>query len=290
MMINGKTKVYGLIANPVEHSISPQMQNFYGERTGADFAYLPFKVQEEGVKAAVEGAYALNIMGLNVTVPHKQAVIPYLNEIDYDAKVIGAVNTLVRTDGGYKGYNTDVPGLLRAMKKSGIEAAGQDCILIGAGGAAKAAAYLLAKEGAKTVYVLNRSEEKARELSAYINRIFEKQVLFPLALDACREIPDGSYLAVQSTSVGMYPKVDAAPIEDMDFYKKIHTAIDVVYNPAETRFMKYVREAGGRAVNGLDMLLYQGIIAYELWNPGCPVDEETEKRAKELMVNQLVGR
>lgn len=286
-MINGKTNVCGVIANPVEHSMSPAMQNLYAKRTGVDFAYLPFKVKEEELEAAIKGAYALNLVGLNVTVPHKQAVMKYLVEIDKDAAAIGAVNTLVRTEGGYKGYNTDAAGLLRAMKQSDISIKGEDCILIGAGGAAKAAAYLLAKEGANVIYVLNRSAERAEELAGYINRLSGRTVMIPMAITDYGRIPDGSYLAVQSTSVGMHPNVDAAPIEDREFYQKIHTGLDIIYTPMETKFMKYVKEAGGKAVNGLDMLLYQGIIAYELWNPDALVDEDTAREAKALMMERL---
>lgn len=288
--MDGKTRVCGIIANPVEHSMSPAMQNLYAERTGVDFAYLPFRVKEEELEAAVKGAYALNLVGLNVTVPHKQAVMKYLAEIDEDAAAIGAVNTLVHTEGGYKGYNTDAAGLLRAMKKSEISIKGENCILIGAGGAAKAAAYLLAKEEASTIYVLNRSVDKAEELAGYINRLTGRQVMIPMKISDYHKIPDGSYLAIQSTSVGMHPNVDAAPIEDKEFYKKIHTGIDIIYTPMETRFMKYVKDAGGKAVNGLDMLLYQGIIAYELWNPSALVDEAVACEAKNLMMELLGSR
>lgn len=289
-MIDGKTKVCGLIADPVEHSMSPAMQNLYGERTGVNFAYLPFRVKEEELEAAVKGAYALNLMGLNVTVPHKQAVMKYLKEIDKDAEAIGAVNTLVRMEGGFKGYNTDAAGLFRALQINGISIAKKPCILIGAGGAAKAVAYLLAKEGAEVIYVLNRSAGKAGALADDINRYFGREAMIPLPITEYGKIPEGEYLAVQSTSVGMHPNVDAAAIEDPAFYRKIHTGVDIVYNPMETKFMKLVKEAGGRAVNGLDMLLYQGIIAYELWNPDHPVDEDTAKEAKELMIKQLRGR
>ena len=144
--MDGKTKICGIIANPVEHSMSPLLQNHYAKRTGVNLAYVPYKVKEENLQSAVEGAYALNILGLNVTVPHKQTVMKYLKDIDETAADIGAVNTLVRMEGGYKGYNTDVPGLLRSIQEEGIVIKDRACILIGAGGAGKAAAYMMAKE------------------------------------------------------------------------------------------------------------------------------------------------
>ncbi len=289
-MINGKTKVCGVMANPVEHSLSPLMHNFYSEKTGVNQIYVPLKVQGDKVEDAVKGAYALNFTGLNVTVPHKQAVMPYLLDIDEDARVIGAVNTLVRTEGGYIGYNTDAAGLKRAMTGADVAIHNRSCILIGAGGASKAAAYVLAKEGAKVVYILNRSLDKAVMLADDINGRFGRQIMIPMALKDYKNIPDGKYLAIQTTSVGMYPHIDEAPVEDGTFYKKIDVAVDIVYTPIETRFMQHVTSAGGRALGGLDMLIYQGIIAYELWNPEAVFTAEIVDEARELMIRELEAR
>lgn len=287
-MISGKSKVCGVMAYPVEHSLSPLMHNFFSEKTGIDLAYVPLKVETDKVGDAVRGAYALNFTGINVTIPHKQEVMKYLLEIDEDAKAIGAVNTLVRLEGGYKGYNTDVPGLLRVMTEAGIAIKGRSCILLGAGGAAKAAAYVLAKEGARRIYVLNRNTERAVVLSRLINERFGREVMIPMALEAYGKLPDKErYLAVQTTSVGMYPKTDRAPIEDEAFYKMIEQAVDIVYTPMVTRFMEHVRAAGGKAVGGLDMLIYQGMIAYELWNPEAVFTGEIIEETRRLMVAEL---
>lgn len=297
-MISARGKVCGIIANPVEHSMSPLMQNFYAQETGVDFAYVPFKVLEEDVEWAVAGAYALNITGLNVTVPHKQRVMRYLKEMDEDAEVIGAVNTLVRVDGGYKGYNTDAAGLWRAMQEEEIEVKDQDCILIGAGGAAKAAAYVLAREGARVVYVLNRNLARAETLAQEMNIQFGRQILVPMILDGYRKLPymKNGYLAVQATSVGMHASSGSAgnvsgpaPIEDPYFYSMIHTGVDIIYTPLQTAFMSLVEAAGGRTMNGLTMLLYQGIEAFEKWNPEVRVSKETVERAKELVIKRLGG-
>ncbi|MEF9938657.1 MAG: shikimate dehydrogenase [Clostridium sp.] len=288
MITDGKTQVCGIIANPVEHSMSPLLQNLYAERTGINVRYVPFKVEESDVKAAIKGAFALNIRGLNVTVPHKQRVMPYLTEIDEEAEAVGAVNTLVRTETGYKGYNTDVQGLLRTVSEAGIKLLGRNCILIGAGGAAKAAAYMMAKEGATSIYLLNRSVSKAEDLATYINDLFGWELVHPMDLNDYEEIPEGKYFAVQSTSVGMNPHADDVPIEDPEFYKKISEAVEVIYTPAETRFMQMVREAGGRVVNGLHMLLYQGAAAFELWNPGVSISPDTIEEAEQMIQQQLV--
>ena len=285
--VRGTSRVCGILANPVEHSMSPMLQNLYARCTGTDFIYVPFKVKEEELQAAVSGAFALNISGMNVTVPHKQAVMRYLDGIDETAREIGAVNTLVRTERGYRGYNTDVPGLKRAVEEAGFTVKGRDCLLIGAGGAARAAAYMLARGGAESITVLNRSLEKAEELAEYGNRIAGRMLMRALPLSQWNALSGKRYLAIQCTSVGMHPAEDAAPIEDKEFYHLIEEALDVIYTPAETKFMRMVREAGGRAVNGLKMLVYQGAVSYELWNPGVQVDRETLALAETLIQRRL---
>ena len=282
-MISAKAKVCGIMAYPVEHSLSPLMHNFYAEQMGIDFVYVPFKVQKEQVKAAIRGAYALNLTGMNVTVPHKQTVIPYLKELDSAAKSIGAVNTLVRTEGGYKGYNTDASGFLRAIKGAGIHISGQDCLLIGAGGAAKAVAYILGEQGAASVIVLNRNEQRAWTLAQEMNQLFKRNFMTALGLHDYGRLEEKSWLAIQTTTVGMHPDIEASPVQDKAFYKKISVAMDVIYTPAKTQFMTLVEEAGGREISGLDMLIYQGIEAFELWNPGQKVSEEIVAKARQMM-------
>lgn len=285
--VRGTARVCGILANPVEHSMSPMLQNLYGESTGTDLVYVPFKVKEEELQTAVLGAFALNILGMNVTVPHKQAVMKYLDGIDEAAREVGAVNTLVRTERGYKGYNTDVEGLRRAVEEAGFTVKGRDCLLIGAGGAARAAACMMARAQAGSVTVLNRSLEKAEELAAHGNRMAGRDFMKALPLSRWKELSGKRYLAVQCTSVGMHPAVEAAPVEDRAFYQLIEEALDVIYTPAETKFMRLVREAGGRAVNGLKMLVYQGAASYELWNPGVKIERETLALAEALIQKRL---
>lgn len=264
--ITGTTAVCGLIGHPVSHTLSPLIHNTLSQLLGIELVYVPFEVAPEQVKEAVEGAYALNIKGLNVTVPHKSAVIPYLSEIDPLAEKIGAVNTLVRTAGGYKGYNTDMPGLYRELQSEGVEIAGRDVILLGAGGVSRAVAFLCAQYGANRVYILNRTIEKAQEIAKEVNQSFGRECIVPMMLSSYREIPEGKYPVIQGTSVGLAPHEDQAVIEDPEFYELVETGVDLIYRPAQTKFMKLAKAAGAQAYNGLKMLLYQGIIAYELWN------------------------
>ncbi len=266
MKINGKTRICGLIGNPVEHTLSPMIHNTLAQALGHDMVYVPLLVEAGRLKEAVAGAYALNLLGLNVTVPYKSQVIESLQEVDELARNIGAVNTLVRTEGGYKGYNTDMEGLYRAMTGEGIRIEGEQIILLGAGGAARAVAYLCAVKGAAKVYLLNRTLDKAQAVAREVNHAAGREVIVPMLLAAYANLPAGQYLAIQGTSVGLSPHVEDVVIADETFYEKIHTGFDLIYSPWETRFMQLVKANGGRAYNGLKMLLYQGIIAYELWN------------------------
>lgn len=276
MEVNGKTRVCGLIGNPVEHTLSPIIHNTLAERLGQNLVYVPFPVEMGKVADAVAGADALQLLGLNVTVPYKSEVIASLKEIDALAKDIGAVNTLVRTDGGYKGYNTDMEGLYRAMLSDGVRIDGERIILLGAGGVARAVAYLCAVKGAEQVYLLNRTFDKAQAVAEEVNRTSGREVVVAMRMEDYEALPDGKYLAIQGTSVGLAPHVEDVVIADDAFYEKIHTGFDLIYSPWETKFMRLTREHGGRAYNGLKMLLYQGVIAYELWNDVKVSDEDAD--------------
>lgn len=280
MNVNGYTRTCGLMGNPVEHTMSPAIHNTLAEAMGENLVYVPFRVDAGRLKDAVEGAYALNLLGLNVTVPYKSQVMPFLKETDSLAETIGAVNTLVRTEGGYKGYNTDMPGLYRAMCGDGVRIEGERVLILGAGGAARAVAILAATKGALRVVLMNRTVEKARKLAEEVNRIAGKKLAEAIALGEWAALPEEKWLAVQTTNVGMFPHAGEAVIEESQFYRKIHTGYDLIFNPARTRFMELVEENGGRAFNGLRMLLYQGVIAYELWT-GAQVDGALCRRAYE---------
>lgn len=275
-MINGKTRTCGLIGNPVEHTMSPAIHNNLAKQMDIDLVYVPFHVEEGRLEDAVKGAYALNILGVNVTVPYKSDVIPFLVDIDPLAKQIGAVNTLVRKDGGYKGYNTDMPGLYRAMVSDGVQLEDREVLILGAGGVARAVAVMLADKGVKEIIIINRSADRAQKIAEEVNGFYEKQLVKVLALSDVNKLEKKKYLAIQATSVGMHPKVDEAVIEDEAFYKLVDVGYDLVFNPRETKFMKLVKEQGGLAYNGLKMLLYQGIIAYELWNDVVVTKEQAE--------------
>ncbi len=286
MEINGRTRTCGLIGNPVEHTLSPLIHNTLAARLGQELVYVPFHVEQGRLAEAVKGAEALNILGLNVTVPYKSEVIACLAEIDGLARNIGAVNTLVRTTDGYKGYNTDMEGLYRAMQSEGIKIEGEQIILLGAGGAARAVAWLCAAKGAEKVYLLNRTLDRAQTVAEEVNASAGREAVRPMRLADYAVIPEGKYLAIQGTSVGLSPNNEDVVIADAAFYEKVHTGFDLIYNPWETKFMRLVKAHGGRAYNGLKMLLYQGIIAYELWN-GVEVSESEAQIVYESLRNAI---
>lgn len=280
MEIDGYTRVCGVMGNPVEHTMSPAIHNTLAQALGENLVYVPFHVPAGHAGDAVRGAYALNLLGMNVTVPYKRDVVPFLKEIDPLAETIGAVNTLVRTEGGFKGYNTDMPGLYRAMSEDGVGIEGEDVLILGAGGVARAVAILAVRKGARRILILNRTLEKAQRIAQEVNGLAPAgvQPARALALEECASLSGDRYLAIQATNVGMFPKTEEAVIEDAAFYRKVHTGYDLVFNPPRTRFMALVEENGGRAFGGLKMLLYQGIIAYELWT-GARVDSGLAERA-----------
>ena len=281
--INGYTRTCGLIGNPVEHTLSPVIHNTLSMVLGENLAYVPFHVENGRLEDAVKGAFALNLLGLNVTVPYKSDVIPYLTDIDPLAENIGAVNTLVQTETGYKGYNTDMPGLYRAMCEDGVKVKGEKVLILGAGGVARAVAMLLLDKGAREAILLNRTVQKAQEVADEVNRIAGRKFAKAMPMDAYDTLPAGKqYLAIQATSVGMYPGCDAAVIEDPAFYEKVHTGYDLIFNPPKTRFMELVEAQGGKAYNGAKMLLYQGIIAFELWT-GCEIKSWLADKVYERM-------
>lgn len=264
--INGMTKVCGLIGNPVKHSISPLIHNHLAEQCGIDLAYAAFKVESAKVKNAVLGAYELGVLGLNVTVPHKEEVIGALSDIDPLAKHVGAVNTLVRTENGYKGYNTDILGFHRQLTEADIRLSGSDVIILGAGGAARAVAFLCAKEKVNSLYILNRTGEKADMLANEVLKVFQQINVIPMELQEYGKLPQKQFITVQTTSVGLYPNTDSVVIDADAFYDRVSVGIDIIYNPAKTSFMKLVEGKNKKAYNGMKMLLYQGVSAFELWN------------------------
>lgn len=267
MEINASTKICGLIGNPVGHSVSPIIHNNLAEIYGQNLVYVPLEVPNGRLHDAIKGAEAMGFLGMNVTVPYKSDVMKYLCSMDALAEKIGAVNTLVKTDNGYRGYNTDMPGLYRAMVSDGVDINEKEVLLLGAGGVARAVAILLMEKGASHIYIMNRTLEKAMNIAREINEYAKKELATPMLLTEYHKLDSTKkYVAIQATNVGMFPNVGTAVIEDEAFYNLVDIGYDLIFNPLETKFMRYTKMAGGKAYHGLKMLLFQGVIAYELWN------------------------
>ena len=282
LKIDGETKIYGVIGDPIGHSLSPTIHNMAFRKLGLNAIYLAFQVKSENLVRAVEGFKALNIQGFNVTIPHKTSIMSLLDKIDPLAEKIGAVNTVKNVDGKLFGYNTDGLGALQALKKSKVKLDNKKIVLIGAGGAGKALAFTFANY-AKEMVILNRTEEKAVKLSKTISENFSLQVKgLKLTQENLKNELKNADLLVNATSLGMYPNVDETPV-DKNLINQNLVVFDVVYNPLKTRFLKEAEEKGAKIVNGLSMFIYQAVEAFKIWtgmNP--PVKTMFKVALKEL--------
>ena len=246
------TQRVGVIGWPIEHSLSPAMHNAAFKALGLDWQYDKMAIPPDIVKLSLNELRDAGFVGINVTVPHKQAVMPYVRP-DEIAKAVGAVNTIDFR--GNKATNTDVAGFMGDLAAHGVDPAGMKVVVLGAGGAARAAVYGLAKAGAYIV-VVNRTPERARDL---IDSLGVEAIA-----DGIAAVSDAE-LIVNCTSVGLAPKVDESPLPDDIRLKPDVIAYDMIYRPAQTRFMTQVEAAGGRAIGGLGMLVRQGAVAFSLW-------------------------
>lgn len=254
-------EVYGLVGNPVEHSLSPAMQEAAFDAVGLDARYVTFEPAVDEIEAAIDGATALGIAGLNVTVPFKEAVLAAVDPVDL-AAAIGAVNTIDFGDGGPTGYNTDAMGARRALEAHDVVVAGETAVVVGAGGAGRAIAWMLADAGA-TVHVANRTVERATALADAVDGTGH-------GLDALPRLLESASLLVNATTVGMGEDVSPVPA---DALHADLTVFDAVYHPPETRLLRDAAAVGAATVPGTEMLLYQGVAAFEVWTGhDAPVD------------------
>jgi shikimate dehydrogenase len=284
MIVSGKTKVCAIIGDPVEHSLSPIMHNAAFQKLGLNLFYVAFTVSPSGLKDAVLGAKSLGLRGLNVTMPYKNDVIEYLDEVDATAEVIGAVNTILNSNGRLTGYNTDGTGALIALQENGVSTDEAKMVLIGAGGAAKAIAYEAAQDVDQLV-ILNRTPENAQQLAKGLNKRFDANItgehLSYVSLK--KELKDAAVL-VNATPMGMNPNVDRSPVPS-ELLRADLAVMDIIYHPLETRLLKDAKAAGAKAVSGLEMLVHQGAAAFEIWT-NCPAPVEIMKNAALLKLQE----
>lgn len=283
MNVLGHTKVLGVFGHPIAHSLSPVMHNAAIRALNIGYIYVPFHVLPENLAGAVKGIRAMEIAGVNVTIPHKEHVIECLDEISEASKQIRSVNTVINVDGHLKGDTTDGPGFLRSAEAAWGKLDGSKTLLLGAGGSAKAVAFALARIGCEIV-IANRTRERAVELAGALGKVFETGTFRVVELDGQAlgdEIP-GVDMVVNTTSVGMHPDVDRIPIPP-DLLRANLLVYDLVYNPARTRLVAEAEQRGASAVTGLKMLVYQGALAFEMWTGLKAPVEAMEKAAMEAL-------
>lgn len=276
--ITGHTKLTGLLGSPVEHSISPMMHNESFRQLDLDYAYLAFDVGTDQLEVAVEGLKALGVKGFNLTMPNKNLMCSLVDELSPAAKIGGTVNTVVNENGVLKGYTTDGIGFMRSVREAGKDIIGKKMTLLGAGGAAAAILVQAALDGVGEISVFNiqdefykRAEGIMEELRKESNCVLNLYDFSDMEL-LKKEISESTIL-VNGTPIGMAPKTDRCIITDDSVFRKDLYVYDVIYNPEETLLLKKAKAAGCEIQNGLNMLLYQGAAAFELWTgKEMPVD------------------
>ncbi len=273
--LTGHTRIAGVIGDPVSHSRSPQMHNAAFAKAGLDYVYVPFHVRPDDLAAAIAGFKAINVVGINVTLPHKQAVIPFLTSISREAELIGAVNTLTFVDGNIHGDNTDAPGVLQALEEaentSGTPV-GEKVVVLGAGGAARAVVVALALRGVAAITIANRTVEKAVSLATEMDQktgvsmqgmgLTDERL--PLSV---RE----SKLLVNTATISM--DVTQPLLISADWLQPNTIVYDIVYTPPVTPLMQAATERGCQTLGGIGMLVHQGAIAFEKWTGVAPCTE-----------------
>ncbi len=279
-LITSNTKLTALLGYPVKQSLSALMHNTAFAYLNLDYIYIPFDIEQEDLQTTVAGLKTLNFTGFNLTMPHKQEIMQYLDEISEEAKLIGAVNTVVKENSRLIGYNTDGKGYIASLKEEKIPVKNQKVVMVGAGGAAKSIAIQLAMEGVEKILLLNRTIEPAEEIANTITQntrgcgVKVQEFNQNNLQKALKE----ANILINCTPLGMYSMEDRSIIEDESILRKDLVISDLVYNPAETKLLRQGKNRGCKTINGLGMLIWQGAFAFKLWTgKDMPVDVVREK-------------
>lgn len=283
---NHSTNVVGVIGHPIKHSFSPLMHNISFEMLNLNYIYLPFDVTVTNLKTALKGMVALGIKGLNVTLPLKEKIAQYLNEISDEASVVGSVNTIVNEAGSLHGYNTDVHGIIETVEPFKDEINGNNVTVIGAGGAARSVLYALIKEfKPEHINIVNRTKDKAESLKDYFQTkmLFENISAHELVPPDLVDLFGNSKMIINSSSIGMSPETDDTPTSIAESFHKEQVVFDVVYNPLKTKFLALAEKQGAIALNGLKMFVEQGAKSFELWTEHEMPKEKVYKTIQSYM-------
>jgi shikimate dehydrogenase len=274
-------KLFGVIGDPISHSMSPAMHNDLFKIYRIDAHYQPFHISRKNLTDAIKGFRAIGIAGFNVTVPHKEAIIPLLDELDPLAEAIGAVNTVINQDGKLIGYNTDGSGFVKGLLNQKQSINNKKVLIVGAGGAARAIYFTIAKEGPELLDICNRTPQRAEQIMNDCPFEVPARVLNRHEAEESLETYD---LIVQTTSIGMHPEIGQSPLS-LHKLKPGAFVSDIIYNPLQTRLLKEAAVKGAGIQNGIDMFVYQGALAFEKWT-GIGPDIE---RMRQKVLNQLGG-
>jgi shikimate dehydrogenase len=283
--INGKTRIIGIIGENIENSLSPLIHNQIILKHFLNFCYLPFQVAETDLNKAIQGIKALNIRGANITFPYKEKIIKFLDEVEESARRIRAVNTIVNNKGILTGYNTDVIGFKKSLQEDGkFVIKEKKAVILGAGGAARAVVYALLEEEIEEICIFNRTLEKAKKIKQDLSSFFPKSHIrvFSLEKEDLKDKIEKSHLLVNSTSIGMAIRVDNTPLPDEKLFHPNLLVYDLIYHPAKTLFLRQAEKSGAKIINGLPMLVYQGIESFYLWTGLKPEGKEVLEIIKRI--------
>lgn len=296
-MITGKTKLLGVIGYPVEHSLSPVMHNAAiaacgtGQspiaHLGLDYVYVPWTIEPQNLEVAIQGFAAVGVVGFNVTIPHKEAILPLLSEISPIAKAVGAVNTVSRKDNKWVGTNTDVEGFLAPLRTTYNRDWSQTvAVILGNGGAARAVVAGCAQLGCAKILVIGRNAQKLEEFRKSWDNSLESKNLHIYQWDELPKLIPQANLIVNTTPIGMYPKVEESPLSAAEMANLPPQAIayDLIYTPNPTKFLQQAQQVGVIAIDGLEMLVQQGAAALKIWlqRDTVPVDVMRQAVRKHL--------
>ncbi len=286
-MTDSKTKIFGVIGHPIEHSLSPVMHKAFFKEKKINADYFAFDVDEKNLGDAIYGADALKFCGLNVTIPHKISVMKYINEISEEANLINAVNTIKFEKGIATGYNTDGIGAIKAIEKNLNECLkGKKIFIFGAGGAARAIVFSALLNNAE-ISIYNRTSEKADLIQKEVNEKLNKQIKIVENFDLQEELKD-SDIIINATSVGMFPNVDKCAINEGDIPEG-KVVMDIVYNPIETKFLEFVKKRNCKVIDGVDMLVEQGAEALKIWL-NLEADENLTGIMRKAVIEKLIKK
>lgn len=275
-MITGTTKLLGVIGHPVEHSLSPLMHNAALSKLELNYVYLPFPIEPQNLAKALDGFAAIGVVGFNATIPHKQAIIPLLSEIEPIAQAVGAVNTVVRQDDGWRGTNTDVEGFIAPLQSLDRDWSQTIAVVLGNGGASRAVVAGCTQLGCASIHVVGRNSQKLEEFRDSWNNSPLEVNLQVHQWDSIPQIIPKANLLINTTPIGMYPKIENSPLDAEIFahLPKDAIAYDLIYTPSPTKFLQYAQQNNKTAIDGLEMLVQQGAAALKIWlrQETVPVD------------------